>query len=239
MSQYAENVYFGKPCGMMDQASCAVGGFIYVDFADKNAPAVEKLDFDLAERGYSLCITDTGGNHTDLTPDYAAIPAEMRAVAACYGKSSLREVDRRQVLDDAPALRKKLGDRALLRALHFFDENERVSNQVKAIKSGDTDAFLDCAEKSGLSGFRCLQNIFSPGSTEQGIAAALYLSEDFFASRKIKGACRPHGGGFAGTAQAFVPAGYSAEYKEYMERMFGRGSCHILSVRKAGALGLM
>lgn len=235
MSRYAENVFFGKPCGLMDQAACAVGGFIAVDFENEDAPGVENIDFDLASAGYALCITDTGGSHADLTADYAAIPAEMKDVAAFFGKEKLRELDGEIVIGSMPELRAALGDRAVLRAMHFFDENERVEEQTAAVKAGDAERFLALVEKSGRSSFSYLQNVTAAGSAEQGVALALYFSEKFFAEKGIPGACRVHGGGFAGTAQAFVPLDCSAEYLKYMEKIFGGGSCHILGIRKAGA----
>ena len=233
MSQYAENVFFGKPCGLMDQAACAVGGLITVDFEDISSPAVEKLDFDLTKAGYSLCITDTGANHADLNEDYASVPTEMKKVASLLSCSVLRETTKEKILENAEYIRKEAGDRALLRALHFFDENERVSSQVRAAKTGDIEAFLSDVAASGNSSYKYLQNVYSARNvTEQSVSLALYLSESFLGKR---GAVRVHGGGFAGTVQAYVPSDMTCRFKEYMESFFGEGSCLVLSVRKSGA----
>lgn len=237
MAQYAENVYFGKPCGLMDQTACAVGGFIYIDFADANAPVIEKQDFDLSGAGFDLCITDTGGNHADLNEDYASVPSEMKAVAAFLGREVLSGVCEEELLENAAAIREALGDRHLLRAFHFVSENKRVDRQVKALDSGDVDEFLKNVIDSGLSSYRYLQNVYTTKNVgEQGLSLALCLSEMFL--RDKGGAYRVHGGGFAGTVQAFVPCEYTAEYKEYMEKVFGFGKCHVLSVRRAGAVRL-
>ena len=241
MAQYAENVYFGKPCGLMDQTACAVGGFITIDFADPKAPVIEKLPFDLSAAGYALCITDTGGNHADLNEDYASVPAEMKAVAALLGKPVLREVTREDVLANASAIREKCGDRALLRALHFLAENVRVGEQVAALRRGDVDAFFRGVLASGASSFRYLQNVYTTKNvSEQGLSLALCLTEQFLTERCGKNcAFRVHGGGFAGTIQAFVPADLSDEYAAYMESFFGKGAAYILRVRPEGALKLL
>ena len=236
MAQYAENVYFGKPCGLMDQTACAVGGFITIDFADPKNPVIEKLDFDLTSAGYALCIVNTGGNHADLNEDYASVPAEMKKVAARLGVSVLRETSR-EALDKLlceSGVREELGDRAIHRAYHFFAENERVDSQVKALKAGDLDTFMKGVKESGLSSFRFLQNVYTTKNvSEQGLSLALCLTEEFL--RDKKGVCRVHGGGFAGTIQAFIPLENVNEYAEKMNAVFGKGACHILSVRKAGA----
>ena len=238
MAQFSENVFFGKPCGLMDQTACAVGGFITIDFRDPKTPDIEKIDFDLTKAGYNLCIVNTGGNHSDLNDDYASIPAEMKAVARELGVSVLRETSA-DALKDALAergaeLREKLGDRAILRALHFFNENERVDGQVKALKSGDIDAFMSGVVSSGSSSFRFLQNVYTTKNvSEQGLSLALCLTEDFL--RGTKGVCRVHGGGFAGTIQAFVPADITDKYAEMINGIFGKGACYVLSVRKNGA----
>ena len=236
MAQYAENVYFGKPCGLMDQTACAVGGFITIDFKDPTNPVIEKLDFDLTGAGFALCIVNTGGNHADLNEDYASVPAEMKKVAAKLGVSVLRETSR-EALDKLvceKGVREELGDRAILRAYHFFAENERVDKQVKALKGGDLEGFMQGVKESGLSSFRFLQNVFTTKNVqEQGLSLALCLTEEFL--RGKKGVCRVHGGGFAGTIQAFVALEDVAEYAAKMNAVFGDGACHILSVRKSGA----
>ncbi len=238
MAQFAENVYFGKPCGLMDQMACAVGGFIYIDFKDPSSPVIEKQSFDLSDAGYSLCITDTGGNHADLNEDYASVPFEMKAVAAYFGKEVLRDVELADLVEKAGEIREKLGDRHLLRAFHFLFENERVSAQAKALSEGDTETFLRLVTESGLSSFRYLQNVYTVKNVgEQGLSLALCLSEMFLKSRG--GAWRVHGGGFAGTVQAFVPFEVTDEYKAFMEKTFGEGKCHVLRVRRGGAVRVL
>ncbi len=238
MAQFAENVYFGKPCGLMDQTACAVGGFISIDFADPSAPIIEKQSFDLSRAGYDLCITDTGGNHADLNEDYSSVPAEMKAVAAFFNKKVLREVSEEKIIENAQRVRESLGDRALMRALHFMAENERVTLQAKALSCGDTEVFLSNVIASGLSSFRYLQNVYTVKNvSEQGLSLALCLTEKFLSGKG--GAWRVHGGGFAGTVQAFVPSELTGEYKEYMEKTFGKGKCHVLRVRRGGAVRLV
>ncbi|MGN1409809.1 MAG: galactokinase [Eubacteriales bacterium] len=236
MAQFAENEYFGKPCGLMDQTACAVGGFITIDFADPKNPVIEKLDFDLTAAGYSLCIVNTGGNHADLNEDYASVPAEMKSVARALGVSVLRETSREELdaLLEKKGIREELGDRAILRAYHFFAENERVAAQVNALKAGDLAGFMGGVTASGNSSFKFLQNVYTTKNvSEQGLSLALCLTEEFL--RGKNGVCRVHGGGFAGTIQAFIPLGDVEEYAAKMNAVFGEGSCHILSVRKAGA----
>lgn len=242
MAQFAENEYFGKPCGLMDQTACAVGGFITIDFADPKNPEIEKLDFDLTAAGYALCIVNTGGNHADLNEDYASVPAEMKSVAKALGVSVLRETSRASLdsLLEKEGIREELGDRAILRAYHFFAENERVAAQVNALKAGDIGGFLNMVYASGSSSFRFLQNVYTTKNVrEQGLSLALCLTEEFLRGKQAgggkKGVCRVHGGGFAGTIQAFVPVEFVEEYAAKMNAIFGGGSCHILSVRKAGA----
>ncbi|MBE6587461.1 MAG: galactokinase [Ruminococcaceae bacterium] len=238
MAQFAENVYFGKPCGLMDQMACAVGGFIYIDFADPAAPVVKKQDFDLTRAGYSLCITDTGGNHADLNEDYASVPAEMKAVARLFGKEVLREVSEEELIGEAKRIRETLGDRHLMRALHFVRENKRVEAQKDALEKGDSEEFFKNVIASGLSSFRYLQNVYTVKNvSEQGLSVALCLTEGFLSDKG--GAWRVHGGGFAGTVQAFVPTAHTADYKKFMESIFGVGSCYVLSVRKAGAVRIV
>ena len=235
IAQYAENVFFGKPCGLMDQMACALGGIIAIDFADSQSPVVEQLSFDLTAAGFSLCIVDTGGNHADLTPDYAAIPAEMKAVASALGRSVLREVDECEFRAAIPSLRAQLGDRAILRAWHFFAENKRVGALKQALAAHDLPRFLDLISASGLSSFRFLQNVYSPRNpAEQGVSLALCVAEDFLATRG--GVCRVHGGGFAGTIQAFVPHAHTAEFCSLMDSVLGHGACMPLQVRPEGAV---
>ena len=240
MAQYAENVYFGKPCGLMDQTACAVGGFITIDFADPAAPVIEKLDFDLSGAGYALCITDTGGNHADLNEDYASVPAEMKSVAAALGQDVLRPLSREDIVANIPALRQKCGDRAILRAMHFVAENERVDAQVDALRRGDVNGFFAGVLASGASSFRYLQNVYTTKNVgEQGLSLALCLTESYL--REHCGnhcAWRVHGGGFAGTIQAFVPRTEAAGYARFMEGVFGEGSVYVLQIRPEGAIRL-
>lgn len=232
-ARYAENKYFGKPCGLMDQAACAVGGFAVFDFSSP-VPRVKKLDIDLSEKGFVLCITDTGGDHCDLTAEYAAIPSEMKKVASFFKKNTLSEVgSETAILENITALRKYCNDRAVLRALHFFDENERVEKIEKALVAGDMASFLRLVSSSGNSSFKYLQNVTADISHDRSLSLALYLSEKFFETHV--GAARVHGGGFAGTVQAFVKKEDATEYKNYVERFFGEGSCRILRVRTAGS----
>lgn len=237
MAQFAEREFFGKPCGLMDQMACAVGGFITIDFKDSSSPVIEKLDFDLSGNGYALCIVDTGGNHADLNADYASVPGEMKAVAAYFGKNVLRECSISEIVAAIPVLREKVGDRAILRAIHFLCENKRVDTQVKALKKGDMKTFLDGVFASGDSSYKYLQNVYTTKCVEeQGLSLALCLTE-----LKLSGtgaAWRVHGGGFAGTIQAFVPVKLAQEYSQYMENVFGEGSCYTLFVRAAGAVRL-
>lgn len=232
-AQYAENKYFGKPCGLMDQVACAVGGFAMFDFSSPE-PKVKKLDLDLSKNGFVLCITNTGGDHCDLTAEYAAIPSEMKKVASFFEKNTLSEVGSKiAILDNITALRKYCNDRAVLRALHFFDENERVEKIEKTMAAGDMESFLSLVLSSGNSSFKYLQNVTADVSYDRSLSLALYLSESFFETHR--GAARVHGGGFAGTVQAFVRKEDAAEYKNYIESYFGEGSCRILRVRTAGA----
>ena len=245
ISQYAENQFFGKPCGLMDQVACAVGGIVAIDFADPTAPVIEALPFDMTAAGYHLCIVNTGGNHADLTDDYAAVPAEMKAVAAHFGQSVLREVTAEQVIAAIPALREKLGDRAILRALHFLSENDRVAAQKAALQTAiaatdesTRDAAVEDYFKgvlaSGRSSFCYLQNVYTTKNiTEQGLSLALCLCDSFFAGGK--GAFRVHGGGFAGTIQAYVPAERVEAFTALMDGAFGEGATYDLRIRPVGA----
>ena len=235
LAQYAENVFFGKPCGLMDQIACAVGGIVAIDFADPKAPVIEKMDFDLTAAGYNLCIVNTGGNHADLTDDYASVPREMKAVAQSLGKAVLREVDEADVIAAIPTLRESLGDRAILRALHFFAENRRVATQKAALQKGDVDGFFNGVIASGRSSFCYLQNVYtSKNLTEQGLSLALCLADNLLAGKKA--AWRVHGGGFAGTIQAFVPTADVESFRSAMDAAFGEGRCMVLRIRPVGAV---
>ena len=234
MSQKAENLFFGKPCGLMDQVACAHGGIVAIDFADPAAPVIRGVPFDITAAGYALCIVNTGGNHADLTDDYASVPAEMKAVAAHFGKKVLREVDRADVVAAIPELREKLGDRAILRAMHFFTENDRVAAQTEALMAGDLDAFLSHVCASGRSSFCYLQNVYTTKApSEQGLSLALCLAEQVLCDKKA--AWRVHGGGFAGTIQAFVPAEHVQQFRAAMDGAFGAGACLPLHIRQVGA----
>lgn len=233
IGQYAENVYFGKPCGLMDQSACSVGGLIHIDFADKANPIVEKIDVDFSDFNTSLCITDVHASHADLTQDYADIPFELKEVDEYFGKNVLREVDETEFYAALPALREKLGnDRALLRAIHVFEENKRVAKAVAALNAGDLAGFEEQILASGNSSFKYLQNIYSPADYKnQAVSLALALSE---LALDGQGAHRVHGGGFAGTIQAFVPNDLVDKYVSTMDSVFGQGSCHVLQIRPFG-----
>jgi len=234
--QLAENDYFGKPCGLMDQIACAFGGIIAIDFKNYENPQIEKIDFNLDEHGYKLLTIDTGGNHINLTEEYSAIPEEMLKVAQLLGKSVIGEVLREELFEEINKLRVEAGDRAVLRALHFIEENERVISQIKAMKNSGFKTFLNLVRTSGNSSFKLLQNIMTAKKTEeQGIALALALTEDYFAENNIDGACRVHGGGFAGSVQVYVPEKDAEKYKRFMEKVFGSRSVIELSIRIAGA----
>lgn len=232
IGQYAENVHFGKPCGLMDQMASAVGGFVAIDFFDKENPDVKKISFDFKNSGYSLCIVDTGSSHADLSDEYAGFPIEMKAVARCFGQEVLSEVQPGRFFNDIPRLRAEVGDRAVLRALHFFQETDRVLLEVDALSCGDFDAFLDLIIESGRSSYMYLQNVFVPGQTrQQSLALALSLSESYL---KGRGAWRVHGGGLAGTIQAIVKNEDLPGYCAMMEDVFAKGSCHVMRLRDEG-----
>jgi len=233
IGQYSENNYFGKPCGLMDQTACAMGGLITIDFEDPSKPVVKKVDFDFIATGFALIITDTGGNHADLNDEYASLPADMKAVASQLGAKVLRQVSLEQILEIAPRIREKVGDRAILRAIHFQGDNQRVVNQVAALERNDFKAFLNMVVDSGYSSYMYNQNIFPVNNIrEQGVSLGLALSELVL---KGKGAWRVHGGGFAGTIQAFVPKELLQKYISTLEHMFGAGSCLKLFIRQQGA----
>jgi len=233
IGQYAENNYFGKPCGLMDQTACAMGGLITIDFKDPSKPVVKKVDFDFVATGFALVITDTGGNHADLNDEYASLPTDMKAVAAELGASVLRQVTIEQVLQIAPKIREKVGDRAILRAIHFQGDNQRVVDQVAALERNDFKAFLAMVVDSGYSSYMYNQNIFPVNNVrEQGVSLALAMSEIVL---KSQGAWRVHGGGFAGTIQAFVPRHLLEKYISTLEHVFGKGACQSLFIRRKGA----
>lgn len=235
IGQYAENVFFGKPCGLMDQSACSVGGLIHIDFADKNNPVVEKVDVNFDDFDTSLCITDVHASHADLTQDYADIPFELKEVDEFFGKNVLREVDETEFYNRLGELRTALNnDRALLRAIHVFEENKRVRQAVAALNEKDFQGFLDIILASGNSSFKYLQNIYSAHDYKnQAVSLALALSELALGE---EGAHRVHGGGFAGTIQAFVPNGLVESYREVIDGVFGQGACHVLRVRPYGGI---
>ncbi len=235
LAQYAENEFFGKACGLMDQMACGVGGIISIDFADVKNPVIEKMNFDISKAGYNLCIVNTGGNHADLGADYDSVPAEMKSVAHFFGKEVLHDVDENDVIKHIPELRENVGDRAILRSLHFFEENKRVDVQKKALDDGDLELFLANVLASGRSSFCYLQNVYTTINVrEQGLSLALCLADKYLSGKKA--AFRVHGGGFAGTIQAFVPENDAEGFRKYMDSAFGEGACLILRIRKYGAV---
>ncbi len=232
IAQFAENKFFGKPCGLMDQMACSVGSFVQIDFCDPANPVITPVEFDFASCGHSLCIVDTRADHADLTDDYAAIRREMEAVAGYFGKSCLREITEEAVLSNVAGIKEKLGERPLLRAIHFFEDNKRVEKEAEALKNGDFETFKAMTIASGYSSYMYNQNVFSSSAPlSQPVSLALAVSEVIL---KGKGAWRVHGGGFAGTIQAFVPDCLLQEYKNSMEAIFGEGSCYILAIRPFG-----
>ncbi len=245
IAQYAENQFFGKPCGLMDQVACAVGGIVAIDFKDPSAPVITPIPFDMTAAGYRLCIVDTGGNHADLTADYASVPAEMKAVAAVFGTPVLRDLDESVVRNSIPTLRERVGDRAVLRALHFFAENRRVAAQKDAlltacaanddaVTSKALDTYFENVLSSGRSSFCYLQNVYTTANvSEQGLSLALNLCESILGDTKA--AWRVHGGGFAGTVQAYVPNDLVDAFTTTMDAAFGCGACKCLSIRPVGA----
>ena len=237
IGQYAENVYFGKPCGLMDQMACSVGSLVHIDFADKENPIIDPVSVDFDKFGYSLCITDTKGSHADLTHEYAAVPAEMRAVAAVLGKEVLHGTALEDLLKNADEIREKAGDRAFLRAIHFVTENVRVQNAVAALRAKDFDGFLKMIKASGDSSYKYLQNVYTNQDVQhQNVSVALAVSDTILGSN---GVCRVHGGGFAGTIQAFVKNEAVKEYKETLDKVFGEGACAVLKVRKYGGMKVL
>ncbi len=238
IAQYSENVHFGKPCGLMDQVACAVGGFVAIDFKDPKNPIVEQLPFDLSKYGLNLCIVNTGGNHADLNEDYASVPGDMKKVANYLGVEFLRNSSKEVLLKNAKEIREALGDKCLMRAMHFFNENERVTMQKNALAAGDLDTFLKGVTSSGLSSFTMLQNVYTTKNVdEQGLSLALALSAEVLDGCQ-NAAWRVHGGGFAGTIQSFVPSEKVEEYKNVLEGVFGKGNVYVLKVRAYGAVCL-
>ena len=235
--QYAENVFFGKPCGLMDQMACSVGGLVHIDFEDLADPKVDKVGCDPAGMGLLLCITDTKGSHADLTDEYAAVPYEMKQVAYLLGRDVLRHVTLDDITNNISMLRSKAGDRAVLRAIHFVNETRRAGAEAEALRRGDTAAFLELVRQSGDSSFKYLQNVYSNRDvTVQNVSLALAVSESILGPGET---ARVHGGGFAGTIQAFLKAENAGRYKESMDKVFGEGACEILAIRKYGGIRVL
>ena len=234
IGQAAENVYFGKPCGLMDQTASSVGSIVAIDFADPAAPVVTPVPFDFTSCGYSLCIIDTGASHADLTDEYAAITQELKAVCRHFGKEHLRDVSEEEFYENIAEVRKATGDRAVLRAIHVFNENKRAEKQTEALLQGNFEGFLKLVTQSGISSWQLLQNVVPAGRTHnQEVAYALAVAQQLLLGR---GACRVHGGGFAGTIQAFVPTDMVAHFRTGMENAIGAGRCHIMTIRKEGGI---
>ena len=234
IGQYAENTYFGKPCGLMDQMACSVGNLVNIDFEDPSNPIVDKVDFDFLKAGYVLAITDTKGSHADLTDEYAAVPAEMKKIASLLGHEVLRQVSFEEISDNIGMLRKEAGDRAVLRAIHFITESNRALMEANALKFNDIDRFITLVKQSGDSSFKYLQNVYSNKDiTVQNVSLALAISDTILGDDE---ASRVHGGGFAGTIQAFVLEENADKYREQMDKVFGPGSCEILAIRKYGGI---
>ena len=234
IGQYAENVFFGKPCGLMDQTASAVGNLVTIDFFDKDHPEIKPVNFDFSSCGHALCIIDTRASHADLTDEYAAIPGEIKKVSEYFGKEVLAEIDEADFFAAIPVLREKCGDRAVMRAVHFYQENARVPKQVEALEKGNFEEFLDLIKESGYSSYMYLQNVIPAGYKEhQDVAIALAMCEHYLAG---KGAYRVHGGGFAGTVQAFVPFEILEEFRKGIDGILGEGACHVLSIRPQGGV---
>ncbi len=232
MAQNSESLYFGKPCGLLDQSASALGGFTAIDFKDTTNPVVEKVDFDLAAHNHVLCVVNTGGNHANLTQDYADITIECRDVSNFFNKDFLRDVNQEEFFENIARVKEKCGDRAVLRAMHFFAEDQRAEDEKQALKDGNFDEFLRLINESGNSSYKYLQNTYSTSAVnEQGLCLGLALTEKFL---KGRGACRVHGGGFAGTIQCFIPSELISDYKVMIEKVFGEGSCYVLKIRPVG-----
>lgn len=239
IGQFSENNYFGKPCGLMDQMAIAVGGIISIDFIDTKNPIVKKINFDLSEKNYTLLVVDTGDGHADLTEDYASIPLEMKSVAKEFGKEVCREISYDDLLNRMNEIRTKVGDRAILRAIHFLEDNQRVVEEVDALEKGDFNLFLDLVNESGNSSCKWLQNCFTTKNpSKQSINLALALTENYLKNSGRKGACRVHGGGFAGTIQVFIPNESLDAYLKMIKNVFGKKSVKILSIRPIGPIHL-
>jgi len=234
IGQYAENVFFGKPCGLMDEMASAVGNLVAIDFFDKDNPVIKPVDFDFAACGHALCIIDTRASHADLTDEYAAIPNEIKSVAAYFGREVLTQIEEAEFYAAIPQLRETCGDRAVIRAIHFYQENARVPKQVEALERGDMDTFLRLIKESGYSSYMYLQNVIPAGyKAHQDVAMALALCEHYLDGR---GAYRVHGGGFAGTVQAFVPFDMLDSFVAGIDSVLGEGACHVLSIRPQGGV---
>ena len=234
IGQYAENVFFGKPCGLMDQTASAVGNLVSIDFFDKDNPVITPVDFDFSACGHALCIIDTRASHADLTDEYAAIPMEIKKVCAHFGKEVLTQIGEAEFYAAIPALRRECGDRAVMRCIHFYQDNARVPRQVAALRSGDFDEFLRLIAESGRSSWMYLQNVIPAGyKAHQDVAVSLALCEHYLQGR---GAFRVHGGGFAGTVQAFVPFDLLDSFRAGMDAALGEGACHVLSIRPQGGV---
>ena len=232
IGQFAEREYFGKPCGLLDQMASSLGGFTYADFNNPAEPISESIELDIKSFGYTLCVVDTGGNHANLTQDYADITVECKAVSNALGVEFLRDADTEKFYSNIAELRKKCGDRAVLRAFHFLNEQPRVLAQRQALKAGDFEAFLEMVNASGQSSYDYLQNLYSTSAVnEQGLSLAIALTKKFLNG---KGACRVHGGGFAGTIQCYIPTEMLNDYKKTIESAFGEGSCCVLNIRPVG-----
>jgi galactokinase len=231
-SQFAEREYFGKPCGLLDQMASSLGGFTYADFNNPSEPITEKIDLDIKKFGYTLCVVDTGGNHANLTQDYADITIECKQISNALGVEFLRDADVDKFYASLSSLRKEFGERAVLRAFHFFNEQERVLKQREALLKGDFDSFLKLVNESGQSSYDYLQNLYSTTNVkEQGLSLGIALTKQFLNG---EGACRVHGGGFAGTIQCYIPTERLADYKQMIEAVYGENSCSVLSIRPVG-----
>lgn len=236
IGQWTENVYFGKPCGLLDQMACAVGGMVFMDFANPANPVVERLDFDFSAANHALCIIDVGADHTGMTEEYAAVPRELKALSALFGRTVLREIPEEEFFAKLPQIRHQVPDRAILRAVHFYQENRRVLKQTAALKANDFDTFLRLAKESGRSSWMYVQNVIPAGAVEhQDMAVVLAMCDTLLGER---GAYRVHGGGFAGTVQVFVPMEMLDGFRKEIERVLGGESCHVLSIQKEGSRGI-
>ncbi len=234
IGQYAENVFFGKPCGLMDQTASAVGGLVTIDFGDKDHPDIRPVNFDFSTAGHALCVIDSRADHADLTDEYAAITLELKAICEHFGKEVITEIPEEEFYAAIPALRQECGDRAVMRGIHEYNENRRVPQQVECLERGDFQGFLKLVRESGFSSWMYLQNVIPAGYVEhQAMAVALGLCEHYLQGR---GAYRVHGGGFAGTVQAFVPFDLLDSFRAGIDAALGEGACHVLSIRPQGGV---